>query len=162
MSQSRTHDVSRRAVEHSDNDQALEASHATEGTDALTQDGASQSSTRDKSSERHGRERSNVSRPTWQESKRLKTNDAGREEKAERKPKRKVACLIGYCGTGFHGMQLNPPNKTIESTLFEAFVKTGAVSADNADDPKKVCRPSVSTRSPSLQILGVLSTGGAY
>lgn len=23
-----------------------------------------------------------------------------------RKPKRKVACFIGYCGTGYHGMQV--------------------------------------------------------
>ncbi|ANB12716.1 pseudouridine synthase PUS1 [Sugiyamaella lignohabitans] len=34
-------------------------------------------------------------------------------------------------------MQLNPPHKTIEGELFDAFVKAGAVSKDNADDPKK-------------------------
>lgn len=54
-----------------------------------------------------------------------------------REPKRKVACLIGYCGTGYHGMQLNPPHKTIEGDLFSAFVQAGAVSKYNADDPKK-------------------------
>ncbi|EWC47030.1 hypothetical protein DRE_03792 [Drechslerella stenobrocha 248] len=59
------------------------------------------------------------------------------EEKEERKPKRKVAVLIGYCGTGYHGMQLNPPTKTIEGDLFEAFVKAGAISKANSDDPKK-------------------------
>jgi tRNA pseudouridine38-40 synthase len=54
-----------------------------------------------------------------------------------RRPKRKVACLIGYCGTGYHGMQVNPPEKTIEGDLFSAFVAAGAVSKDNANDPKK-------------------------
>lgn len=46
--------------------------------------------------------------------------------------------MIGYCGTGYHGMQVNPPNKTIEGDLFEAFIKAGAISKYNADDPKKV------------------------
>lgn len=59
------------------------------------------------------------------------------EVREERKPKRKVACMIGYCGTGYHGMQMNPPHKTIEGELFEAFCKAGAISKDNADDPKK-------------------------
>ncbi|RDW22915.1 tRNA pseudouridine synthase 1 [Yarrowia lipolytica] len=54
-----------------------------------------------------------------------------------RQPKRKVACMIGYCGTGYHGMQLNPPQKTIEGDIFQAFVKAGAISQNNADDPKK-------------------------
>ena len=80
-----------------------------------------------------------VSRSEWQASKKLKSGHSD-DEKEERKPKRKVACLIGYCGTGYHGMQLNHPNETIEGVLFDAFVKCGAVSKDNADDPKKVCR----------------------
>lgn len=54
-----------------------------------------------------------------------------------RRPKRKVAVLIGYCGTGYHGMQVNPPEKTIEGDLFQAFVDAGAISKDNANDPKK-------------------------
>lgn len=45
--------------------------------------------------------------------------------------------MIGYCGTGYHGMQLNPPHKTIEGDIFQAFVKAGAISQNNADDPKK-------------------------
>ncbi|CAA22472.1 tRNA/U2 snRNA pseudouridine synthase Lsp1 [Schizosaccharomyces pombe] len=68
-------------------------------------------------------------------------NGEGRPENlvvGEKKPKRKVACLVGYCGSGYHGMQLNPPSKTIEGDLFDAFVKAGAVSSYNADDPKKV------------------------
>ena len=37
-------------------------------------------------------------------------------QKAPRKPKRKVAVMLGYCGTGYNGMQVqNDPNvKTIE------------------------------------------------
>lgn len=45
--------------------------------------------------------------------------------------------MIGYCGTGYHGMQLNPPNKTIEGELFEAFIKAGAISKNNSNDLKK-------------------------
>lgn len=54
-----------------------------------------------------------------------------------RKPKRKVAVMVGYCGTGYHGMQYNPPNPTIEDALFKAFVKSGAISKDNSTDLKK-------------------------
>lgn len=34
-------------------------------------------------------------------------NGEGRPENlvvGEKKPKRKVACLVGYCGSGYHGM----------------------------------------------------------
>ncbi|KAF2862318.1 tRNA pseudouridine synthase [Piedraia hortae CBS 480.64] len=55
----------------------------------------------------------------------------------ERRPKRKVAVLVGYAGTGYKGMQLTPTEKTIEGDLFEAFIKAGAISKANADDPKK-------------------------
>jgi tRNA pseudouridine38-40 synthase len=55
----------------------------------------------------------------------------------ERRPKRKVAVLIGYAGTGYKGMQINTLEKTIEGDLFAAFVAAGAISKANADDPKK-------------------------
>ncbi|KAI8081436.1 tRNA:pseudouridine synthase, introduces pseudouridines at positions 26-28, 34-36, 65, and 67 of tRNA [Halteromyces radiatus] len=58
--------------------------------------------------------------------------------KEPRHPKRKVALLIGFCGTGYQGMQFNPGATTIESVLFEALVKANAISKDNSDDPKKV------------------------
>ncbi|KAF8251173.1 pseudouridine synthase [Wilcoxina mikolae CBS 423.85] len=45
--------------------------------------------------------------------------------------------MISYCGSGYRGMQLNPPHKSIEGDLFEAFVKAGAISAANSNDPKK-------------------------
>ncbi|KAI9815523.1 MAG: tRNA pseudouridine synthase 1 [Pycnora praestabilis] len=54
-----------------------------------------------------------------------------------RKPKRKVAVLIGYSGSGYKGMQTNLTEKTIEGDLFAAFVAAGAISKANADDPKK-------------------------
>ncbi|KAH7590035.1 tRNA pseudouridine synthase [Nakaseomyces glabratus] len=54
-----------------------------------------------------------------------------------RLPKRKVAVMIGYCGTGYHGMQYNPPNPTIEAALFKAFVDAGAISKANSNDLKK-------------------------
>ncbi|KAL5119302.1 tRNA pseudouridine synthase 1 [Pleosporales sp. CAS-2024a] len=55
----------------------------------------------------------------------------------ERRPKRKVAVLIGYSGTGYKGMQIDNKQKTIEGDLFRAFVAAGAISKANADDPKK-------------------------
>ncbi|KXN92408.1 tRNA pseudouridine synthase 1 [Leucoagaricus sp. SymC.cos] len=59
--------------------------------------------------------------------------------KAPRLPKRQCALLIGFCGSGYSGMQIQPPPlKTIEGTLFQALVTAGAVSEDNANDPVKV------------------------
>jgi tRNA pseudouridine38-40 synthase len=55
----------------------------------------------------------------------------------ERRPKKKVAVLIGYSGSGFKGLQLSHEERTIEGELFQAFVKAGAISKANADDPKK-------------------------
>jgi tRNA pseudouridine38-40 synthase len=81
--------------------------------------------------------------------KRQKTEDGGQiatystpftkeEIEAEtRKPKRKVAVMIGYAGSGYKGMQINAQEKTIEGDLFKAFVAAGAISKNNSDDPKK-------------------------
>ncbi|OKL61645.1 hypothetical protein UA08_03656 [Talaromyces atroroseus] len=55
----------------------------------------------------------------------------------QRRPKKKVAVMIGYSGTGYHGMQLSLTHKTIEGDLFAAFVAAGAISKANATDPKK-------------------------
>ncbi|KAI9796610.1 MAG: tRNA pseudouridine synthase 1 [Piccolia ochrophora] len=78
--------------------------------------------------------------------------------KEERRPKRKVAVMLGYSGSGYKGMQLwvllplmrpplleflrlmvysNTKEKTIEGDLFAAFVASGAISKANSDDPKK-------------------------
>ena len=56
----------------------------------------------------------------------------------ERRPKRKVAVMIGYCGSGYSGLQVMHNVKTIESEIFGAFVAAGAISKANADEPKKV------------------------
>jgi tRNA pseudouridine38-40 synthase len=45
--------------------------------------------------------------------------------------------MIGYAGTGYKGMQLNGDEETIERDLFQAFIKAGAISKANADDPRK-------------------------
>ncbi|EGP88871.1 uncharacterized protein MYCGRDRAFT_39250 [Zymoseptoria tritici IPO323] len=58
-------------------------------------------------------------------------------EAEQRRPKHKVAVMIGYSGTGYKGMQISGSEKTIEGDLFEAFVRAGAISKANAEDPKK-------------------------
>ncbi|KAI9094026.1 pseudouridine synthase [Phlyctochytrium arcticum] len=74
--------------------------------------------------------------------KRLKHEWTPREKDAdsaeERRPKRKVALLMGYCGTGYNGMQINPGVPTIELELHKALAAAGAVSKDNAMDPAKI------------------------
>ncbi|CAJ2509776.1 Uu.00g056760.m01.CDS01 [Anthostomella pinea] len=55
----------------------------------------------------------------------------------ERRPKRKVAVMIGYAGTGYHGLQINHKDKTIEGDIFAAFVAAKAISKANANDPRK-------------------------
>lgn len=52
-------------------------------------------------------------------------------------PKKKVAMMLGYCGTGYQGMQLNPGARTIEAELFKALCAEGLVSEDNQEDPRK-------------------------
>ncbi|KAI0794185.1 tRNA pseudouridine synthase [Fomes fomentarius] len=62
------------------------------------------------------------------------------ESKPPRLPKRPCALLIGFCGDGYNGMQIQPDPKlrTIEGVLFDALIKVGAVSQDNSDNPTKV------------------------
>ncbi|KAJ7918660.1 pseudouridine synthase [Mycena leptocephala] len=54
-----------------------------------------------------------------------------REPKAPRLPKRMCALLIGFCGSGYSGMQIQQNAKTIENALFDAMVR-------QCDDPVKV------------------------
>ncbi|KAJ2733913.1 tRNA pseudouridine synthase 1 [Coemansia sp. Cherry 401B] len=62
-----------------------------------------------------------------------------RPERTEpRLPKRKVALMLGFCGTDYQGMQVNPNARTIEGELFKAMCAAGAVSADNSTDQSKV------------------------
>ncbi|ONH67797.1 tRNA pseudouridine synthase 1 [Cyberlindnera fabianii] len=74
-------------------------------------------------------------RSKWTKARKADWDD--RKGSKKQKQEWKVAVMVGYCGTGYHGMQLNPPHKTIEGELFDAFVKAGAISPYNADDPKK-------------------------
>ncbi|GBC24160.2 pseudouridine synthase [Rhizophagus irregularis DAOM 181602=DAOM 197198] len=84
--------------------------------------------------------RDDINRQQDRNNERIKIEDKGdsNESKEPRKPKKKVAVLVGFCGTGYQGMQINRNAKTIEEDLFKAFVAAGAVSKDNSDDPKKV------------------------
>ncbi|KAI1344148.1 pseudouridine synthase [Xylariaceae sp. FL0016] len=97
------------------------------------------------------RERNNE----WQERKRRKVDENGNSTDAaepsymniqfpeaeiaaeERRPKRKVAVMIGYAGTGYCGLQINHKQRTIEGDIFAAFVKAKAISKANASDPRK-------------------------
>jgi tRNA pseudouridine(38-40) synthase len=87
-----------------------------------------------------------------------KTGTQDMPDKAPRLPKRQSAILLGFCGTGCAGMQMQvsyaivshrhhsddwhfrsqPNARTIEGVLFDSLVRVGAVSSDNADDPTKV------------------------
>ncbi|KAI8365924.1 pseudouridine synthase [Radiomyces spectabilis] len=74
---------------------------------------------------------------SWKATEEAKKNDAPAVS-TPRLAKRKVALLIGFSGTGFQGMQINPGVRTIESVLFEAMCKAGVISQANSEDPKKV------------------------
>ncbi|KAI0684286.1 pseudouridine synthase [Cytidiella melzeri] len=49
-----------------------------------------------------------------------------------RLPKRQCALMLGFCGSGYSGMQLYPHSRTIEGVLFDALVKAGAVNFSRA------------------------------
>ncbi|EIW79322.1 pseudouridine synthase [Coniophora puteana RWD-64-598 SS2] len=95
---------------------------------------------RAKDTKRVGRRRG--SRPDGEDQNGVEAGEQGGEgeakDKAPRLPKRMTALLLGFCGRGFNGMQIQPDVRTIEGVLFDALVRVGAVSQDNADDPVKV------------------------
>lgn len=45
--------------------------------------------------------------------------------------------LLGYCGSGYYGMQYNPPHKTIEGEILTKLFDVGAISEENSLAPKK-------------------------
>ncbi|KAI8374771.1 pseudouridine synthase [Blakeslea trispora] len=55
-----------------------------------------------------------------------------------RLPKKKVALMIGFNGSEYQGMQANPGAHTVESVLFSALCKAGAISKSNSVDQRKV------------------------
>ncbi|KAJ3326699.1 tRNA pseudouridine synthase 1, partial [Kappamyces sp. JEL0680] len=74
--------------------------------------------------------------------KKLRTEEAGKEGQrmpglVKRAPKKKVALMMSYCGTGYAGMQINNNVATIELDLHKALAASGAVSQENAMDPSK-------------------------
>ncbi|BFZ01066.1 hypothetical protein BsWGS_04105 [Bradybaena similaris] len=52
--------------------------------------------------------------------------------------KRKIAMLVAYNGAGYYGVQINPGFQTIESEIFPALVKAGAIPQDHMDTPSKM------------------------
>ncbi|CAO3619139.1 unnamed protein product [Cunninghamella blakesleeana] len=56
----------------------------------------------------------------------------------KRIPKKKVALLFGFNGSGYQGLQFNPNIRSIEQELFNAIYKAGLVSTSNAIDPKRL------------------------
>lgn len=74
------------------------------------------------------------------QSKKMKTNDEENDEESlsneNKAPKRKVALIIGYDGSGYSGLQTNPSVTTIEDTLLQAIVKAGGISEMNAEFKK--------------------------
>lgn len=60
-------------------------------------------------------------------------NDENGESSSTKTPKRKVALIIGYDGSLYSGLQINPSVTTIEEILLEALVSAGAVARENAE-----------------------------
>lgn len=63
-------------------------------------------------------------------------SDAGKEtdntsRKEDSRSKKKVAILLGYCGSGYMGMQMNPGAKTIEAELERALYRAGLMIKQN-------------------------------
>lgn len=114
--------------------------------DALPENGAAKGKRRDASGypgSRKGKDKDTKNagrRRRTRNEEDLESGKTGAEPRssAPRLPKRMCALLIGFCGSGYSGMQIQQNAKTIENELFDAMVRAGAVSEDNADDPVKV------------------------
>ncbi|KAM0671982.1 tRNA pseudouridine synthase 1 [Ordospora colligata] len=50
----------------------------------------------------------------------------------------RVGLLVGYNGSAYHGLQLNNDLHTIEKTIAQSLLKTGAITQQNAEDPRKI------------------------
>jgi tRNA pseudouridine38-40 synthase len=77
----------------------------------------------------------------------------------KRRPKKKCALLMGFCGTGYQGMQINPGAKTIEGDLWKALVEAKAVSKDNAEDPKKISFVRAARTDKGVHAIGQVISG---
>ncbi|KAJ6245698.1 tRNA pseudouridine synthase a [Anaeramoeba flamelloides] len=86
---------------------------------------------------------SKATKDSSQELKRKRINTNKNNKNQEKKaPKRRVAVIFGYLGTGYHGLQIQYGGQnvieTIELELVNAFAKIGAISEENKVDIKKV------------------------
>ncbi|KAJ3108428.1 tRNA pseudouridine synthase 1 [Phlyctochytrium planicorne] len=116
----------------------VETSHAPDKSiteSAETADGT-EIKEEDKSGQKRKREDGN-DHPQKRQTRPPKEKKEGDEDESK-VPKRRVAVLLGYCGSGYHGMQLNPNVASIELELHKAFAASGVVSPENAMEPSKV------------------------
>ncbi|KAJ6226732.1 tRNA pseudouridine synthase a [Anaeramoeba flamelloides] len=62
--------------------------------------------------------------------------------KRKRPIKRKVVLMFSYCGTGYHGLQIQYGElkhiKTVETDLVQALIKCNAIHPRNQEDVKKI------------------------
>lgn len=73
------------------------------------------------------------------DAKRLIKQDDGRFLEVPRVPKRRYAILVSYCGSGYHGLQINPPPaKTIEYDLAKAFFCAGGILDTNVHKLQRI------------------------
>ena len=72
--------------------------------------------------------------------------------------KRKVAMIFGYAGTGYSGLQINEPHKTIEKEIWDSLILNGYVSKDNALDLKKVGWQRCARTDKGVHALGNLAS----
>lgn len=63
----------------------------------------------------------------------------GEEQHGQLGGKKKVALVVGYCGTDFQGMQMNPGAASIEAELEKALYEAGCIKGANYGNLQKVC-----------------------
>ncbi|PPQ67899.1 hypothetical protein CVT26_007099 [Gymnopilus dilepis] len=121
-------------------DQTMESAEPTVETSATTSSkGMNKARKQDSRKKGRGRDRRRTRNEEDASRDAQASEDGESGSKAPRLPKRQCALLLGFCGSGYSGMQIQPEHtKTIEGALFSALVKAGAVSQDNADNPTKV------------------------
>ena len=63
----------------------------------------------------------------------------GPESLVKRFPKRKVACMVGFLGANYSGMQRNPGVHTVEDVLERALYQAGTIMPSNVGVLQKLC-----------------------
>ena len=62
----------------------------------------------------------------------------GEEQHGRLGGKKKVAMVVGYCGSDFQGMQMNPGAASIEAELEKALFEAGCIKGANFGNLQKV------------------------